>query len=380
MRSQQKISRRHGSRMQQRRGAVIVLLVLLLPVVLLLAAFAINMAYVELARTEMVIAADAAARAGGRELAVSRSQTQAIAAAKDFASRNEVAGQGLTLSNSDIVFGRSVRSGAGRYSFSAGGANPNALRVIANRSGGSSDGAVPLLMPNMLGRSSVETTQEAISTLMEVDVSLVIDRSGSMAFAANEVANPYVPPASAPAGWQFCDPAPPICRWRNVVDAVGVFLNEVSVSPADERVSISTYNESAITNQDLTQDYPAILNSLTPYTNSFCAGGTNIGGGINEGASALQFSPSARPGAVKVLVVLTDGIHNIGTNPVFAAKNVAKDGAMIFTVTFSNEANQGTMQQVANEGGGKHFHANSPTDLINAFTEIAKSLPTLLTK
>ena len=51
-----------------RRGAVIVLMVLLLPVALLMSAIAINLAYIELARTEMIIATDAATRAGGREI------------------------------------------------------------------------------------------------------------------------------------------------------------------------------------------------------------------------------------------------------------------------------------------------------------------------
>ncbi len=363
-----------------RRGAVLVLMVVLLPVVLLMSAFAINVAYMELNKTEMIVAADAAARAGGREFATTRDQTSAITCAKTFASRNAVAGEPLQLADSDLTFGVSTRTGSGRYVFSPGGANPNALEVVANRQAGSLDGPIPLLMPNVLGVSSFESTQQAVSSLVQVDIALVIDRSGSMAYAASEVAAYPPAPYSAPAGWNFCDPAPPDCRWRNVLSAVSVFLTEVQKSPADELVSLSTYSDTAITNQDLTSDYSLILDAMVPYTNSFCAGGTNIGGGINEGAGALVFSPSARPGAWKVIVVLTDGIHNIGTSPTTAAQSAASNGAQIFTITFSSEADQTQMQSVAAQGGGVHFHATSASDLVDVFEDIAKCLPTLLTK
>ena len=365
---------------RNRRGAILVLMVILLPVVLLLCAFAINMAYMELNRTEMYVAADAAARAGGKEYAITRSQADAIARAKQFALLNEVAGQPLQLSNSDLVFGSSQRPGLGRYVFSSGGSNPNAVQVTANRSSGSLDGAIPLLMPNLLGSSSFETQQSAISSQSEIDVALVIDRSGSMAYAANEPAVHPPNPSSAPPGWNFCDEAPPICRWRNVVDGVAVFLNECSQTPTNEFVSLTTYSGSAVTDRSLTSDYSQIMSGLAPYTASFCAGGTNIGGGINEGAAALASSPAARDTAIKVIIVLTDGIHNQGSNPVTAASSASSGGALIFTITFSNEAGQSLMQQVATTGGGLHFHANTPSDLITAFQEIGKHLPTLLTE
>lgn len=364
----------------RRKGAVLVLLVLLLPVLIIFSAFAINIAYMELNRTEMIIATDAAARAGVRELAVTRDVNLAKDAAKRFAALNEVANSPLSLSNSDIVLGNSTRVGVERFDFISGGSNPNSMQITGKRTAGSLDGPISLLMPNVMGTSQFETEQAAVSTLMEVDIALVLDRSGSMAFASNEIANLVTPPASAPPGWGFCDPAPPICRWRDVHAAVAVFLDEMIRSPANEQVSLSTYNDLVLTDQSLTADYSLIFNAMTPYTNSLCAGGTNIGGGINEGAAALKFSPAARNGALKVIVVMTDGIHNFGTNPVNAAKNAAKDGVQIFTVTFSNEANQGQMQSVADEGGGQHYHANNASDLIAAFTDIARSLPTLLTK
>lgn len=371
------VKRRYRNRL--RNGAVLVLIVLLLPVMLLLSAFAINLAFMELARTEMHTSADAAARAAGREFGITGDKALARARGKAIAELNSIAGEPLSLKNNEFVFGTSTRVGTNRYQFAAG-AGGNAVQVNAQRSAAAIDGSIPLIMPRVFGLSSFDAQFSAVSTLIEVDVALVIDRSGSMAYAADEVAAFPPAPASAPLGWNFCDPAPPNSRWRNLVDGVAVFLNEVASSPADEYVSLSTYASSGITDQDLTSDYSLILNGLGGYTNSLCSGGTNIGGGINEGAGALAYSPLARPGAIKVIIVLTDGIHNIGFDPVAAAQAASDNGVVIHTITFSNEADQAQMQAVAANGNGLHFHATTPTDLVAVFRAIARRLPTLITK
>lgn len=364
----------------RRKGAVLVLMVIMLPVALLLCAFAVNLAYMELNRTELYSAADAAARASGREFTVTRSKSLATARGKAMAELNDIAGEPMTLANSDFVFGTGSRPTLNKYSFTPGGRNPNAVEVTARRVAGAPDGPIALLMPNLLGVSSFQAQRSSVSTQVEVDIALVIDRSGSMAYGVGEVAAFPPAPASAPRGWVFCDPAPPNSRWLDVVAAVDVFLQELATSPSNELVSLSSYNDVSITDHDLTSDYDLIRRALVPYTNSFCAGGTNIGGGINEGASSLVLSPNARPNAVKVIVLLTDGIHNTGYNPKTAANAAVTGGVVIHTITFSDEADQPLMQSVASLGGGKHFHATSAKDLIAIFQEIAKQLPTLLTR
>jgi len=332
----------------------------------------------ELNRTEMYIAADAAARAGGRELMIDRDQAAATKRAIEFAGRNEVATAPMLLSSGDIIFGRSVRGPSnGRHVFTPGGSNPNSLQVTVRRTNSSPSGPITLLMPNVLGSTSFETQQTAISTLVDLDIALVLDRSGSMAYAANEKAIFPPLPGSAPLGWTFGDEAPPICRWRDVVASVQVFLNEVTASPADEFVSLSTYSDNAKVDQALTNNLGVILSGMNVYTQNFASGATNIGGGINSGASALS---GGRPGAIKVIIVLTDGIYNTGPDPISAAKAAGKKGIQIFTITFSNEADQSRMKSIASQAGGTHFHANSKNDLQIVFKEIARRLPTLLTK
>ena len=53
-----------------RRGGITVLMAFVLPMLALLAAFCINLAQMQLVKTELAIATDAAARAGGRAFSV----------------------------------------------------------------------------------------------------------------------------------------------------------------------------------------------------------------------------------------------------------------------------------------------------------------------
>ena len=83
----------------------------------------------------------------------------------------------------------------------------------------------------------------------------------------------------------------------------------------------------------------------------------------------------------KTMVVMTDGNHNSGTAPdVVAQSLVGSQNLSIQTVTFGGGANQNAMRDVATIGQGKHYHADSGSELVAAFQEIANNLPTILTK
>ncbi len=363
-----------------RQGATLVLVAIMLPVVLLLAAFAINLAYMELNRTEMYVAADSAARAGGRQFTLTGDINQAKVASRAAAARNHVGGRVLQFSDSDFVFGESSRNSLDqRYNFNSGGAHPNALQLTGRRTTGSADGAQPMLLPGVLGRSTFEPFRTSRSTQLEVDIALVLDRSGSMAYAATEPARYPPVPAAAPPGWFFCDPAPPQSRWLDAVNAVSVFLNEISQTPGSELVSLTTYSSSASIDRTLTSDYGSIQQGMDAYTQNFCSGLTNIGDGINQGRNTFTFG-NARPYAAKVIIVMTDGLHNTGQSPISAAQSAVDQGIMIFTVTFALEADQASMQQVAQIGLGRHYHATNGVALAGIFQDIARQIPVLLTQ
>ncbi len=356
-----------------RRGAAIVLLTMLLPVVLAVAAYSINVVYMELARTELQIATDVATRAAGRVLAVTGNQSQAIAAADRLLKANPFANQTMELSGADIVFGVSTRtSETARYVF-GNGSNPNAVQI---RSKGNV--SVPALFPTMGVPVNYRPIKTAISTQTELDIALVLDRSGSMAFAANEVSANSLP-AAAPLGWNWGDPVPPNSRWLDLTAAVETFLGVLESSNLNEHVSLTTYSDKENLDLDLTGELSSISLAVDDYSSRFDGGRTNIGDGILQGAETLSDKKTARPWASRVMIVLTDGNHNTGTDPLYAAQQAASQQIMIYTVTFSEEADVVRMEEVANVGSGTHYHATSATQLSAAFRDIAKSLPTLLT-
>lgn len=362
-----------------RTGAVVPLFAIMLPVVLIIAAFAINIAYLQLNRTEMYIAADAASRAASREFATTNNKTRAIAMARTATNRNTVGGSPLLLGSGDIVFGESTRDDvSNRYSFSAGGKFPNAVEVTARRDAGSLSGPVTLPLPLFFSSPTINASQTSRANQLEMDISLVLDRSGSMAYASNEPAVFPPVPKAAPKGWSFGDAAPNPSRWRDAVAAVNVFLTEMNNSPANEFIALTTYNHDNILDQDLTTDYKKIKAALDSYTQHSELGSTNIEGGIARGVEA--YITNSRPFATKVMIVLTDGIDTTGSDPIGGAKLATAYDIMIFTVTFSDEADQATMQQVADIGHGKHYHAANASDLQQIFQDIARQLPILISR
>ena len=77
---------------------------ILLPVLAILAAFCINAAQMQLNRTELIVATDCAARAGGRAFSEIQTVDAAKAAAIATAALNTVDGQPLQLRGDDGPF------------------------------------------------------------------------------------------------------------------------------------------------------------------------------------------------------------------------------------------------------------------------------------
>lgn len=367
---------RHYAR---RKGVAIVFILFVVIAMLILSAFAINLAHVQLVRTEMQVATDASARAAAKVYASTTDLNVAVATAQALANQNLVNSQPLQLRASDFRFGTSTRESLNqRYQYQSGGTDPNALHLRVEKKAGSPSGPVVLAFPSFGASQFSELASETIVTQVELDVALVVDRSGSMAYAAEEAAVYPPNPQAAPVGWDFGYPVPSPSRWLDTVGAVNVFLNELEQSPQRERITLVTYADSAIVDHDLTDDYGQPMLSLAGYSASFDSGATNISAGLQLAANQLASSPNSRLWASKVIVVLTDGIHTAGNDPKHAAESIAQDGVMIFAVTFSAEANQANMQAVATAGGGNHYHATNAADLADVFREIARNMPTLI--
>lgn len=371
---------RSGQVRGNRSGATLVLVVLMLPAMLAIAALAINVAHIESLNTDIQVATDAAVRAASREYMTTGDQALALAAAKDAANRNPIGSHVLPLSAADLEFGRGTRDSVDTpYTFTPADSG-NAVRLTTRSLADDANHSIRPVFPIFGSDFVLRTERSAVSTQGEIDICLVVDRSGSMAYAADEAAQYPPAPAAAHAGWDFGAPVPPRSRWLDLIAAVRTFEAELKQSPQNEKLALSVYNDNTSTPVLLTHDYPKVIDALNAISTKFDAGGTNIGGGMLEAAAAVNDAGRNRSFASKIVVVMSDGIHNYGTNPNNAAKQLAKDGITVFSVTFSDEADQNRMRDVAAICGGQHFHAINATQLSDAFREIARSLPTLLTK
>ncbi|TWU46362.1 von Willebrand factor type A domain protein [Rubripirellula tenax] len=359
-----------------------VLICVLLPVLFILSAFAINVAHMESVNTEVQIAVDSAARAAGRTYALTGDEAETLLAAQEAATRNPIGSFVVPIAASDLEFGTSLRTYANDpYTFTPTTSGvTNSIRLSTTSFAGGSGAGVPPVFPFFAGLFDVRPLRSATSTQGVIDCVLVVDRSGSMAYSSSEVAAYPPAPSSAPPGWDFGDPVPPNARWLDLIAAVKAFNDELNDSPQEEQLALSIYNTNKSTPQRLTTDYTKVIEKLDEVSVNFVAGGTAIGWGIYEGLWAVTDAAFARPHASKVMIVLTDGVQNYGTAPKWAAKEAATKGVTVFTVTFSDEAAQAAMQEVAEIGGGEHFHAVTAAQLKIAFQDIARRLPTLLTQ
>jgi Flp pilus assembly protein TadG len=332
---------------QNRRGAMLVLIAVCIPILIIMAVFAVDVAYMELVRSELRTATDAAAHAGTRTLSLTQDIAQARQEAKDAAQKNLVAGSPLLLDDSDIEVGLSLRSDKNtRFSFTSSTTPANAMRVTGYRTQSSLSGPVNLFFARFLGRGSFEPVQEAIATQVDRDLALVLDESGSM------------------------DGQP----WTDLSTAVDAFLTALDGTPQNELVSLETFDDSGHHRESLTSDYNKVRDEMDHITPD---GMTAIGEGMEKGIESLS---KVNRLAAKAIVVMTDGIHNTGVDPVVVAQDARAAGITVYTVTFGDSADQTMMQNVAATGGGRHWHAPTGADLIDVFQEIANSTPTLLTK
>ena len=177
----------------KRKGAVAPLFAFLLPVMIILCGFAVNVAYMQLVRTELRVATDAAARAAGVAFSELQDVDQALNYAQSTAAMNAVAGAGLqvdtTDNTGDVEFGTSTKvANDSRYAFTqvsttavrSETALASAIRVTGRRDVGSNGGPVTLFFGGFFPQFMPVTS--SVATQLDRDIALILDRSGSMAF------------------------------------------------------------------------------------------------------------------------------------------------------------------------------------------------------
>ena len=102
------------------------------------------------------------------------------------------------------------------------------------------------------------------------------------------------------------------------------------------------------------------------------SGGTAMGDGISISTQSL--SQNARPDVEKIIVLLSDGVSNMGSEPRLAAGIAKENNVTIFSVGYGDFADVQTLKAVASVTGGKYYDAPTGKDLARTFNEIADVL------
>jgi len=370
----------------RRRGAMLVLIALLMIVFLGAVAFAVDVAYMQLTRTELRIATDAAARAAGEALTREQDLASAFQAAKDLAALNLVGSTPLLLDDGDIIPGNSSREADGSWTFTANGTPTNGIRVVGRRTSDSLSGSVPLFFAGVFGIDDFTPSMTSTVVRMDRDICLVVDRSSSMKLDL----------ASTAAGMSLSDsrvcltPDSVDSRWAALATAVQGFVTALATTPQTEHVALVSYgsdfaycsvsNNASDIDQDLNADHSLVNSAMQSISDSVFNGATNISAGIDSGVVVLTDPLQARPFALKTIVLMTDGHATEGRDPVLAAEDAALEGIMIHSITFGNGAQQPAMEAVAAATGGKHYHAPDAAALEAIFREIALTMLVTLTE
>jgi uncharacterized protein YegL len=260
---------------------------------------------------------------------------------------NKVGGVPLALQDANFVYGNSSRNASGSFVFVPGKTPYNGVKVNVDLGSGLMAGAIKPFFKEVHGVGGIAPKQEAIATYLERDIVLVVDRSGSMD------GKPY----------------------QDLCDAVQIFLDTLKESEVKEYVGLASYSSDSSIDCGFTQE---LDNINTTVRGKKVTGGTNIGAGISSGYDIITTGRS-KLFVDRTIVVMTDGCHNFGTDPLISATSVAADGVTIHAITFGTGADKSRMQKVAQIGGGRYLHADTGTELKNAFKEIALTLTTILT-
>ncbi len=367
-----------------------VLSAFMLAMLSVIAALCMNTAYISLAKTEMRLASDAAAKAASIHYGMTGDMEASRLRARQICQKHDVAGAPLQIRNIDVQFGRANPTPSGRYEFVVGGQPSNSTQV--HTSFVRRDGEVAALpaLGQFLGREEFVLEEYSIATRVDNDICLVVDRSGSMAWDLTDDAYSYPGELNGHSIIQnyFLPPHATLSRWAALSTAIDTFLTVLDQNPYQPRVSLVSYASNfefglftstvSSIDQSLTIDFDSIRTHLATIASRPLIGNTNIAAGLRDGINTLAAEGTSRPHATHNIVLLTDGKMTQGDDPVALAAVALTQNIKVHTITFSDQADQELMLQVATAGGGSHYHAPDAAALITIFATLAETLPAML--
>ncbi|MBN2614427.1 MAG: VWA domain-containing protein [Bacteroidales bacterium] len=158
----------------------------------------------------------------------------------------------------------------------------------------------------------------------------------------------------------------------------------------NDRIGLVIFSGVAFTQAPLTTDHSMVIKLLDEVKSGMIEDGTAIGDGLATAVSRLQDSKAKS----KVIILLTDGVNNMGSiDPQSAAEMAKLYGIRVYTIGIGTEGyapypvqtpygiqmqqmkvqiDQDLLKKIAAETGGKYYRAENNDKLKSVFGDISK--------
>jgi Ca-activated chloride channel family protein len=174
------------------------------------------------------------------------------------------------------------------------------------------------------------------------------------------------------------------------LEAAKEVASEFIAGRPDDRFGLVIFSGETFTQCPLTTDHDVVRNLFKDIKSGMIEDGTAIGDGLATSVNRLKESKAVS----KVIILLTDGVNNMGSLDPLSAAEIAKIyGIRIYTVGVGTEGkapypvqtpfgiqtqfvdvkiDEAMLQQVANQTEGRYFRATSNQKLREIYSEIDK--------
>jgi hypothetical protein len=320
-----------------------------------------------------------------------------------------------------------------RWTFSKDATPVTAASVTVNMENGTTPGAINLFFGRLLGSPTFSPSETSTAAFVRNKVCLCIDRSRSMTFdlsgeseewPTSSSGYPNGVPSSAGSvkigsktyDYRWLYPPCNGSRWSFLDVALNAYLDELQKAPTETKVSLITWASSSnnssskdVNNKYHTYDgatlktsssqtsypsssldstfvtsYSTIRSVISAKGSKSMLGGTDTNSGLQEAVDLFADTEDGVP-CNKIIILFSDGMWNVGSNPVTnAAVNAKNANIVVHTVGFmlsDSDASYGNqaMADIAAATGGKFYKATDGASLKASFEELARNLPVILT-
>lgn len=176
----------------------------------------------------------------------------------------------------------------------------------------------------------------------------------------------------------------------NRVQALKAIAKEFIAKRPNDNIGLTLFAGEAFTQCPLTTDHNVLIRLYDSADDEMAShgtinDGTALGDGIMNSLLRLRESKTVS----KVIILLTDGVHNCGNvSPLTAAEIAKQYGVRIYTIGIGRnglapfptgfnstvmvpvEIDEKTMTKISEETGGKYFRAEENSDLSEIYSEI----------